>query len=36
MTFMIASLLLIGAFDVRQIASETRGLALDVIAPLTR
>jgi uncharacterized membrane protein YhhN len=34
--FLIASLLFIGAFDVRQIALETRGLALDVVAPLTR
>ena len=34
--FLIAFLLFVGAFGVTQIASETKGLALDVIAPLTR
>jgi uncharacterized membrane protein YhhN len=34
--FLIASLLFVGAFAVTQIASETKGVALDVIAPLTR
>jgi hypothetical protein len=36
MTFMIAFLLFVGAFAVTLIASETKGLALDVIAPPTR
>jgi uncharacterized membrane protein YhhN len=31
--FLIAFLLFVGAFAVTQIASETKGLALDVIAP---
>ena len=34
--FLIAFLLFVGTFAVTQIASETKGLALDVIAPLTR
>ena len=34
--FMIPFLLFVGAFAVTQIASETKGLALDVIAPRTR
>jgi uncharacterized membrane protein len=36
MTFLIAFLLFVGAFAVTQIASETKGLALDLIAPPTR
>jgi hypothetical protein len=36
MMFLIAFLSFVGAFAVTQIASETKGLALDVIAPLTR
>jgi hypothetical protein len=34
--FLIAFLSFVGAFAVTQIASETKGLALDVIAPRTR
>jgi hypothetical protein len=33
---MIAFLLFVAAFAVTRIASETKGLALDVFAPLTR
>jgi hypothetical protein len=36
MMFLIAFLLFVGAFAVTQIASETKGLALVVIAPPTR
>jgi hypothetical protein len=36
MMFLIAFLLFVGAFAVTQIASETKSLALDVIAPLRR
>jgi uncharacterized membrane protein YhhN len=36
MMFLIAFLLFVGAFAVTQIASETKGLTLDVIAPPTR
>jgi hypothetical protein len=36
MTFMIVFLLFVGAFAETQIASETKGLALDVVAPLMR
>ena len=36
MMFLIAFLLFVGAFAVTQIASETKGFALDVVAPLMR
>jgi len=36
MMFLTAFPLFVGAFAVTLIASETKGLALDVIAPLTR
>ena len=36
MMFLIAFLLFIAVFAVMQIASETKGLALEVIAPLRR
>ena len=36
MMFLMAFLLFVGAFAVTQIASETKGLALDVVAPPTR
>jgi len=36
MIFLIAFLLFVGTFAVTQIASETKGLALDVVAPLMR
>jgi hypothetical protein len=35
MMFLMASLLFVGAFAETQIASETKGLALDVTAPPT-
>jgi hypothetical protein len=36
MIFLIGFLLFVGTFAVTQIGSETKGLALDVIAPPTR
>jgi hypothetical protein len=36
MMFLIAFLSFVGAFALTRIASETEGLALDVIAPVTR